>query len=323
VRVDAFERVREGEIVEEIDRVEQHFVDADREVRPAARPGLTPLQHLVRELLLEELVRYRAARRFPLNRDFDVLRPYFVDAEGTRCAVAHLLEVGGKADLVQRIVRERNNATVAELADEEELVAWLDAAGLSVDEAARIQPSYRKCSPSVSSCLCAIAPRGVVEGEFLIQEGRSNSFRVDAVYGEVLGARVGDELPLSAGTNGFRKALALVAPGRSAQHQEDVRLLGRPGTLLDQRGLPACVETGLMIPTEHIVAAITQPTAEACIQRFDALDPAYLESQWCDDDGLGCTATRGIAGTDATFGILVALATSLGFRRAARSRRMT
>ena len=34
------------------------------------------------------------------------------------------------------------NATVRELANESELIAWLDRSGLSVDEAARIQPSY-------------------------------------------------------------------------------------------------------------------------------------------------------------------------------------
>src|SRR6185503_9137835 len=41
-----------------------------------------------------------------------------------------------------RVARTRNNAFIAELADDAELRRWLDSAGLSVAEAGRIQPSY-------------------------------------------------------------------------------------------------------------------------------------------------------------------------------------
>ena len=73
----------------------------------------------------------------------DRAMPYFIDADGTRCAMAHLLELGGAAALVARIANEKNNAFVEELANGQELPAWLDASGLSVAEAARIQPDCR------------------------------------------------------------------------------------------------------------------------------------------------------------------------------------
>jgi hypothetical protein len=65
-----------------------------------------------------------------------------VDASGTLCAVAHLLATSGRRDVVDRVAAERNNAYVAELADDTALVAWLDSNGLTLEEAARIQAPY-------------------------------------------------------------------------------------------------------------------------------------------------------------------------------------
>jgi hypothetical protein len=85
----------------------------------------------------------RERGRFPKNRDFPGQRvPYFIDADGTRCAMAHLIECAGDSGLVARVARTRNNARVRELADDPELVAWLDRNGITLREAARIQPQY-------------------------------------------------------------------------------------------------------------------------------------------------------------------------------------
>src|SRR5262249_60445542 len=85
---------------------------------------------------------YRGARRFPRSPGFRDPTPICVDASGTRCAVAALLGAGGEGELVARIARERNFARVAELADEPRLRAWLAATGLTLAEAAAIQPEY-------------------------------------------------------------------------------------------------------------------------------------------------------------------------------------
>ena len=68
--------------------------------------------------------------------------PYFRDGDGALCAMAYLIERSGRPDLVDRIARTRNNAFIAELANDPALRAWLDSVGLSVTEAARIQPTY-------------------------------------------------------------------------------------------------------------------------------------------------------------------------------------
>ena len=68
--------------------------------------------------------------------------PFFRDGHGARCAMAYLIERSGRRDLVDRIALTRNNAFIAELATDPALRVWLDSVGVSVTEAARIQPAY-------------------------------------------------------------------------------------------------------------------------------------------------------------------------------------
>ena len=69
--------------------------------------------------------------------------PFFRDGQGALCAMAYLIERSGRRDLVDRVALTRNNAFIAELANDPELRVWLDSVGLTVTEAARIQPTYR------------------------------------------------------------------------------------------------------------------------------------------------------------------------------------
>lgn len=97
-----------------------------------------------RAKLIETLIGYRDAKEFPRNRDFaNVYEPYFVDhRSGALCAVGHLMESTGHSALVARIAASDNHVRVADLAEDAEVVAWLEVNGLSLAEAARIQPWY-------------------------------------------------------------------------------------------------------------------------------------------------------------------------------------
>ena len=55
----------------------------------------------------------------------------------------------GRSDIVDKVAATRNNAYIHELVDDPALGAWLDESGLSVDEAARIQPSYGGPGPGI------------------------------------------------------------------------------------------------------------------------------------------------------------------------------
>jgi hypothetical protein len=87
--------------------------------------------------------------------------PYFVDRFGTRCAMAYLIEQSGADEYVRQVTERMNNAYIHEIAKHPELGrvldAWLLEHGLSLDEAARIQPTY-SCEEQPEWCQPAPMP---------------------------------------------------------------------------------------------------------------------------------------------------------------------
>jgi hypothetical protein len=127
----------------EVARLRAHFDSVDAELRHAKALQLTPSQRAARATLIGWLREYRDAGRFPRNDRFPALAmPFFRDGHGALCAMAYLIERSGRRDLVDRIASTRNNAFLAELAEDPALRVWLDSVGVSVTEAARIQPTY-------------------------------------------------------------------------------------------------------------------------------------------------------------------------------------
>jgi hypothetical protein len=127
----------------EAGRLRAHFDSVDRELRARDVSRLSAEQRAMRTKLISWLRDYRNAGTFPENDRFtDRAMPFFRDSRGTLCAMAYLVDRSGRTDIVDQIAKTRNNAFVRELTGNPALVAWLDASGLSVDEAARIQPTY-------------------------------------------------------------------------------------------------------------------------------------------------------------------------------------
>jgi hypothetical protein len=127
----------------EVARLRAHFDSIDVELRGARGLRLTSSQRMARATLIGWLRQYRDAGEFPENERFaNRAMPFFRDGRGALCAMAYLIERSGRRDLVDRIATTRNNAFIAELANDPALRAWLDSVGLSVSEAARIQPTY-------------------------------------------------------------------------------------------------------------------------------------------------------------------------------------
>ena len=124
-------------------RLRAHFDSVGLELRANTALPLTPAQRGSRATLIAWLRDYRDAGSFPLNDRFhDRAMPFFRDGRGVLCAMAYLIERSGRRDLVDRIAATRNNASIPELAGDPDLTSWLDSAGLSLAEAARIQPFY-------------------------------------------------------------------------------------------------------------------------------------------------------------------------------------
>ena len=129
--------------VAEVVRIQAHFDSVLQELRTSTPANLSPAQRAARNAHIAELAAYRDRGLFPHNHDFaEEWTPYFVDHRGVLCAVAHLLATSGRSDIVERVARTDNNVWVADLAGDREFEQWLDASGLTLTEAARIQVPY-------------------------------------------------------------------------------------------------------------------------------------------------------------------------------------
>jgi hypothetical protein len=132
---------------DEIRRLRRHFATVEAELLARDVSQLTPAQRAARARHVETLRAYARSGVFPKNTDYPGRRtPYFIDRYGTRCAMAHLIEQSGHGDYVQRVSAKMNNAYISEIARDSALAGplfeWLEENGLTVEEAARIQPAY-------------------------------------------------------------------------------------------------------------------------------------------------------------------------------------
>lgn len=270
------------------------------------RPRLKPLQRLARTLLLRELRRYRASGRFPKNLDFIEPTPYFVDAEGSRCAVAHLLDASGERGLVQRIALERNHARVAELADEPRLVAWLDQAGLSLQEAALIQPSY--CFYK-GGCVCDYRSSGYFDVVTTAHSSdRFSLARVEVIYGKPASSAVavGDMLRVTTPTGAPEVGTELVVSGEEAGVDENGDAYYSGKTFPYSCG----GESTPKLSKEQYLAAVLADDCKATLDTYGDWQPHC-------SDGCSCRAVGGRAPT--SLGIVLSL---LGLAIGRRMRRM-
>jgi hypothetical protein len=137
-------------------RIRTHLAAVEQELRGRDVGNLTASQQAARTRNLDILHEYWVRGIFPKNTGFPGARvPYFVDAYGTRCAMAFLIEQSGHSDLVARVATTNNNARIRDLKTDPELIAWLQENGLTVDEAARIQPQYGGPPPTTPDASAA------------------------------------------------------------------------------------------------------------------------------------------------------------------------
>ena len=148
--------------VSESERLQRHFDAVEQELLAADASALTPAQHSARASHIRRLRAYADRGVFPRNTDHPGEGvPYFIDRFGTRCAMAHLIEQSGAGDYVSQVSARMNNAYIHEIARDPALGgvlrAWLRDNGLSLSEAARIQPTY-SCEDFPQSEWCQPAP---------------------------------------------------------------------------------------------------------------------------------------------------------------------
>ncbi len=124
---------------EQMRAVSAHYSTVIDELVAADTSCLSDVQRAARAQLIDALRAYRDRANFGRGYDHGARVPYFVDAEGRRCAVAELLHVTGELGIVERVRRTNNHAWILDLAGDAAFDRWLDQHGLSFDEAARVQ----------------------------------------------------------------------------------------------------------------------------------------------------------------------------------------
>lgn len=211
--------------------------------------------------------------------------------------MAFLVEGHGGAHLVARVAANDNHGFVHTLAVDSDLRAWLRAWDLSVDEAARIQPSY--CW-TAAHCTCKNV--GGAQTVLEVEDGR-----VLKVHGKPTVEKVGDLVenggPKRKGESGGGSYL--VVPyvvdfdGKKERRLEWKQIAG---------GTVTCGVIDQGVKKEHAIRALLSPS---CASTLESIDPKYTKE---------CRPFRRHAGNDlGTIGGL--FATALGAAVWVRRRR--
>ncbi len=218
-------------------RLRRHFAVVERELLGRDVSSLSPTQRAARAEQVRLLRRYAAEGNFPRNDYLPGRVPFFRDSRGNLCAMAFLIAASGRGDLVDRVARTRNNAYVPALADEPGLAAWLDRHGLTIAEAARIQPTYGPYpdpydDPSTGYVVASVAVGGLSAVSMLW-----NARSMDRLAGHRTRALVG----LGAGATNLALGLAYVGKDGGAQQALGVVNLavGAGAMILGARALSA------------------------------------------------------------------------------------
>lgn len=95
-----------------------------------------------RRINLGRLAQYARTGRFPQNLGYsETPVPVFVDAQGTDCAVGHLMRMSGWGQSVDEIAQSNLFVYVDDI-HSGPVVDWVLYSGLTIEEAAMIQPAY-------------------------------------------------------------------------------------------------------------------------------------------------------------------------------------
>lgn len=163
-------------------RVRRHLSSVLDELRarPTGDDDRTPEARSIRELLLDELERYRDEGVFPRNEYVAGLSPVFIDDDGRFCAVGYLMATSGAADLAKEIARNENYSRVAEIRTEG-VAEWAKWAGFTVEELALIQPTYIGQDTPCFWIPNSVCPRDVEGGRDFVCDAFGKSYRNDCI----------------------------------------------------------------------------------------------------------------------------------------------
>jgi hypothetical protein len=129
-------------IDDDVSLIQTHLKLVISQLRSADVGHLSDSQLAQRLAHLQSLQAYMADGNFPQNVIAVGRRPVFIDPWGTHCAVGHLMATSGHSQLANTINREHQLDLLRDIKTDG-LAEWQHGSGLSADELALIQPTYR------------------------------------------------------------------------------------------------------------------------------------------------------------------------------------
>lgn len=128
----------------DVELIQMHLSLVEHYLRNNPPASLNPEQQMKRNACLDILNVYWNQGRFPKNTGHKERTPYFIDYQGTACAVGQLVIETGFKPFADRISKENNFAYIRDL-NYPELHLWAEQYGFTMDELAWIQPAYELC----------------------------------------------------------------------------------------------------------------------------------------------------------------------------------
>ncbi len=279
-------------------RLNNHFERVLRRLHQRSLNGLTATQKRARRLHLERLEKYNAAGVFPKNRfGLAAVVPIFIDSDGTRCAMGHLIEKGGGADVVHYIAAERNFERVAQLANIPELLNWLEENGLTAEEAAAIQPSYCEAP---AQCVCQSASVGTLADGIVTGTGPV-TVDVKAIFGDPQDLAVGSVITLTAPQNVEAVVGDRVLVNYHPKYNpEDVQLLWTVGAdgLLTIGNCTWYATIPGPLPADVLASAIVLSETKDCYAKLGEYDAGWTTyaGDGCGSSGSGASGAGNTTG---------------------------
>lgn len=133
------------QFLSENDRIRFHLQEVIAYLKTHRSQKLSDQALAQRLYLLEQLSHYADQKVFPKNIYHQQRRPYFIDHQGTHCAVGYLMAESGHSSLAQQIKEEHNYDYIRDIKTEG-VLAWANTHGFSLQELALIQPGYPAAS---------------------------------------------------------------------------------------------------------------------------------------------------------------------------------
>lgn len=279
--------LRSATALAEVDALRAHFAAAIHLLRTHELVSLDPIRRATRALLLDEIEDYAARGVFPQGHFPGERRPTFIDDDGTPCAVARLMHVTGAESLALEVQGRMNFAAVPEIADDERVRQWAEAAGFTIEELAVVQPAY--CDIPRTECVCEVA-RPLEANEALVvlelvsavdqthNASSRRTYRVAKVVESRLGVGVGALLELD------DRSLRLM-PSTMVRivYNEDIGAFDVISSLMapDPSTRPLCgiwASSALLMSMDEAKSALLSADPKSCEVYLRALDQRWSET---------------------------------------------